>query len=209
MDSVARRIKNDHVRFLGQVIEDLKNVTGDKSAVIKTVEFRILSRCFHGIFHDLDTDHFFCHGCQNLSDRTGTGVEIKHGHVLRISDVIACGTVKHLSTKRVCLEEGERGDLETKPKNRLVKVILAIEDPRLIAAHHIRNGIIDDMQDSNDRSLQRQCTDLIDKRCQIVFPLTCRHEIHENFAGRLRAAQQQVAQPALMGHFMVVNAAAS
>ena len=61
MDSVARRVKNDHIRFLGQVIEDLKNVTGDESAVIKAVEFRILSRCFHGILHDLNTDHFFCH----------------------------------------------------------------------------------------------------------------------------------------------------
>ena len=95
MDSVARRVKNDHIRFLGQVIEDLKNVTGDESAVIKAVEFRILSRCFHGILHDLNTDHFFCHRCEKLGDRACSAVQVKNFHSTGILDIVSDNVIKN------------------------------------------------------------------------------------------------------------------
>ena len=95
VDSVARRVKNDHIRFLGQVIEDLKNVTGDKSAVIKTVEFRILSRCFHGILHDLNTDHFFCHWREELGNRACSAVQVKNFHSTGILDVVSDNIIEH------------------------------------------------------------------------------------------------------------------
>ena len=59
-----------------------------KSTIIQSVQRCIFSCSFYCILYDLHTNHFFCHRCKKLRDRTGSTVQVKYLHILWYSEYI-------------------------------------------------------------------------------------------------------------------------
>ena len=121
MDSFARWIKNDEVRFFFDFIDHLQHVSGEETAVDKAVCLCVLFCSCNSFFHDFHADHFFCDRCKDLGDGSGSAVEVEDRAVFRLADELAGGAVENFRAKGIGLEEGERGDrsLQYLPGNHL------------------------------------------------------------------------------------------
>ena len=125
MDAVARRVEDDEIRFLRNLVEHFEDIACEKTAVGQSVAHSIFTGCYDRLLYDLHADHFFCYRRKELRDRTGAGIEIKDRLIFRVADVIPRGAVEYLCAKRIGLEKGERCDLEPESEDRLIKVILS------------------------------------------------------------------------------------
>ena len=92
-----------------------------KSAVCDAVHRCILFCRFHCLRYDLHANHLFCNSRCNLSDRSGSAVEIKDHFVFGISDVLSDRLIQNLSSSGVWLEEGKWCDLKTQFQQLLIK----------------------------------------------------------------------------------------
>ena len=57
VDAISGRIKDDHIRFLRHLVQNLQHIPGNKTAVINAVKCSVFSGGFYRVFHDLHTDH--------------------------------------------------------------------------------------------------------------------------------------------------------
>ena len=76
IDTIAGRIKDDHIRLILDFIENLEDITGDKFAVIEVVELGIFLGCLNCFLYDLNTYDFIGNRCKELSDSAGSGVKV-------------------------------------------------------------------------------------------------------------------------------------
>ena len=86
MNSLARRIEDNGIRFLGDFVENLQNISREKTAVIESVQPGILPGCLYGFFYDLHTDNLLCHRGDDLGDGSGTAVKVKDRLILDVSE---------------------------------------------------------------------------------------------------------------------------
>ena len=205
MDSFARWIKNDEVRFFFDFIDHLQHVSGEETAVGKAVCLCVLFCSCNSFFHDFHTDHFFCDRCKDLGDGSGSAVEVEDRAVFRLADELAGGAVENFRAKGIGLEEGERGDLEFQSEEFFIEVVLSVEHFCLIALYNICQGIIYDMEESDNLSFQRQTKHFLHERHQIPLFLACGDEIYQDFSGILGSSHQQVAQVTLVAYLVVVT----
>ena len=122
MDSFARWIKNDEVRFFFDFIDHLQHVSGEETAVGKAVCLCVLFCSCNSFFHDFHADHFFCDRCKDLGDGSGSAVEVEDRAVFRLADELAGGAVENFRAKGIGLEEGEAGEPAVNALNEAVKV---------------------------------------------------------------------------------------
>ena len=153
MNSVSRRIQYDHIRLLFDLIKYLKHISGNKSAVGKSISDSIFFCRLDCFFNNLDTDHFLCNRSKHLTDCSCSAEQIEYNLVINISNVFSYSLVQHFCTFRVWLEEGKWCDLKFQSEKLLVKEVLSIKNSCLITLHDIRQGIIQYMKDSNNLSL--------------------------------------------------------
>jgi len=135
--AVSWRIQNDQIRFFCNIIECLQHIVRKKSAVCDAVHRCILFCRFHCLRYDLHANHLFCNSRCNLSDRSGSAVEIKDHFVFGISDVLSDRLIQNLSSSGVWLEEGKWCDLKTQFQQLLIKIVLTIQKSCLIAFYDI------------------------------------------------------------------------
>ena len=146
---------DDQIRLLLQRIQYLQNVPCNEITVGKPVEGSVLSGRLHGFFYDLHSGHMLRHRRQDLGDGPSAAVKIEHLLPAGIPYVLAHCIVKHLRPQGIGLEEGERGDLEFQSEEFFIEVVLSVEHFCLIALYNIRQGIIYDMEESDNLSFQR------------------------------------------------------
>ncbi|CDE67694.1 unknown [Blautia sp. CAG:37] len=205
MDSFARWIKNDEVRFFFDFIDHLQHVSGEETAVGKAVCLCVLFCSCNSFFHDFHADHFFCDRCKDLGNGSGSAVEVEDRAVFRRADELAGGAVENFRAKGIGLEEGERGDLEFQSEEFFIEVVLSVEHFCLIALYNICQGIIYNMEESDNLSFQRQTKHFLHERHQIPLFLACGDEVYQDFSGILGSSHQQVAQVTLVAYLVVVT----
>ena len=86
---------------------------------------------------------------------SGSAVEVEDRAVFRLADELAGGAVENFRAKGIGLEEGERGDLEFQSEEFFIEVVLSVEHFCLIALYNICQGIIYNMEESDNLSFHR------------------------------------------------------
>ena len=139
MNPIPGRVQNNHIRLILDAVQHLQHITGDKFTVIQTV-LSCISLC--------------CLRSHKLRNRAGAAVKVENHTALQRSHILSGCFVQYLRAVRVCLEKGKGGNFKFQSKQFFVKIILSIQDIRSVALHHIRFGIIDNMQNPRVPSLQ-------------------------------------------------------
>ena len=78
VNAISGRIKDDHIRFLRHIIQNLQHIPGNKTTVIDAVKCSVFSGGFYRVFHDLHADHLAGNGRRKLGNGAGSAVKIKH-----------------------------------------------------------------------------------------------------------------------------------
>ena len=116
VDAVARWIEDDEIRFLRNVVEHLEYIACDKTAIGKSVARGIFTCSHDCLLYNLDSNDFLCHGCKDLGNCTGTGIQVKNGLILRISDILTRSTVEYLRTEGLGLKKENGVILKRSPR---------------------------------------------------------------------------------------------
>ena len=204
VDAVAWGIQDDHVRLLGKVIQRLQYISGDETAIGQAVKGSVYFGCFYSFLHNLHADHFFCYRSKKLGDGSGAAVKVKHFLILGIPNVIPHNGIQYFCCQRVRLEEGKGADLKAQAQKCLIKIILSIKNLRLIALHHIRQGIVDDVHDPHDFALKRKGEQSGNQRRIVVLGLACGNHVNQNLSGGYPSSKKQMAQISGVLHFLIM-----
>ena len=142
VDAVPWRVKNDHVGLVLDIVYYFKNIAGNKFAVVKTVKAGVFPGGNNSLLNDFNTNNLFCDWCKNLGDGAGTAVKVEYKLVVYFSYKYTAFGVKHLCSKRVCLEKRKRCYFKLKTEKFLVYVILAVKDFSSLINYRVCKGIV-------------------------------------------------------------------
>ena len=137
MDTISRRIKDDHIRLLLDLVQHLKYIACYEFTIRKSIAESIFFCSFYCLLDDLHTNHFLCNRSQHLTDRSGSTEQIKNCLILNISDVFPDSLIQYLCSPGIWLEERKRGDLKLQSEQLFIKEILTIKDSCLITFYNI------------------------------------------------------------------------
>ena len=138
VNAISGRIKDDHIRFLRHIIQNLQHIPGNKTAVINAVKCSVFSGGFYCVFHDLHTDHLAGNRRCKLCNSSCSAVKIKHYLISGISYIFPHLGIQDLCSQGIWLEKGKGADLKFQSKKFFIEIILSIKDLRLVALYHIR-----------------------------------------------------------------------
>ena len=137
MDTISRRIKDDHIRLLLDLVQHLKYIACYEFTIRKSIAESIFFCSFYCLLDDLHTNHFLCNRSQHLTDCSGSTEQIKNCLILNISDVFPDSLIQYLCSPGIWLEERKRGDLKLQSEQLFIKEILTIKDSCLITFYNI------------------------------------------------------------------------
>ena len=149
---------------------------------------------------------FFCNRCHQLRDRTCAAVKIVNDTVrlslflYQAADIFPRCLIQHLCAAGVRLEKGKCRNSKFQSKQLFIKIIPAVQNFTAVALDRIRHGVVRNMQNSGEFSVQRK------GKAVRSFQLSrstsccgCRYKRWQGFLSSWTPAHQQMPQISLMG----------
>ncbi len=119
------------------------------------------------------------------------------------ADIFPRCLIQHLCAAGVRLEKGKCRNSKFQSKQLFIKIIPAVQNFTAVALDRIRHGVVRNMQNSGEFSVQRKAKQSLFPAFQINFLLRCRYKRCKDFSRPGRPAHQQMPQISLMGIAMI------
>ena len=189
IDAVTRRIQYDIIRLLRNLIETFQHISCYELAIIQSVEFRVDPRGVYCLLHDFYANHLFGNPRHDLGNRASAAVEVKYCHIAGVADIRTSCFIKPLCAFRIGLEKGKYRNTELQSQNSFIKVILPVKNAGFITLNHIRQGVVNDVQNPCDLPLHGQCQQLLFQLCQVGICLAGGNQRYQKVSACHRPTQ--------------------
>jgi hypothetical protein len=202
--ALARRVKNNHVGTNAAVFQHICrfcSVSAQKFRVFDAVFLSVFLRVFHGLLHNFHADYMFGLLCHGKPDGSGAAIEVQNRFLTGQSGVFSGQIVETFRLTRVHLIERLGRDAEPQAAENIGNVVLPASGAEFFAENHVClvAVYVDDKAFQSRHSLFEQ----VGKFLFVMHAVSVYHNTGHNFAGCLSFAQEQMAQAAAPGGFII------